>query len=264
MGGRVFFRPLYAIEAPKIPEFFKLFQFGISFVMDADPLDQESSGDDIYLTKDNPDSRTVRVYGVDMSMPLTDNDYFSMDNYVQYGDIQKIGAGIGYGLKGDVLKLINYQMEVRYSWDGFIPSYFNSYYDVRDIRSNRYEEAKNAPDGWGYLIALDTALFEGQWTIGVELEDATAGNPQLLLYTYLYPSLLKRFYLKFSYQRRDIISLMDAFEVEDLSKSLIVLELGYEVTTNASISVRYIKNFREEDGIVSGNSLTEVQTSLLF
>lgn len=264
-GGRLFVRPLYWMDAAQIPPFIRLFQFGISFVTDLDPLDQESDGSGTYyLTKDNPNSKTVRAFALDLTIPIFESELFSIDNYMQYGDLQNIGAGLSYGFKGKFLSSLSYRMDISYNWDGFQPGYFSEFYNVRSVRASRFEETKNLENGWAYLMGMYGDFFNGQFKTGAEFSKNLSLDPSFLIYARLQPTLLKRLFIQFSFQRRDIGSFMEVFDIQNLDTSLIHLEIGYEMTANAAIAVRYIRNYSEEGGIVKSHSTTEIQTSLLF
>jgi hypothetical protein len=160
---------------------------------------------------------------------------------------------------------MGYKTELSYNWDGFIPGYFSSFYGVRDVRKNRFDEASASEDGFGYLLGFYVEALKKQLLSGLEYTDSPAEGPQLLFYVYMKPEVIKRLYLKFNYSRKDIDGIVDAFDIKSLKgNTMILLELGYEITTNAAISIRYIENFQEVDGVVSGKSMTEIQTTLLF
>lgn len=267
MGGRLLIRPLYGIDIAPLPEQFKRFEIGISFVMDTDPLDQDTGANgELYLTKDSDASETVRAYAVDMLVPIYDNkDVFSIASYVQYGDLQNIGAGTGFGITGKVLGFMDYKLEALYLWDGFVNSYFSSFYGVREIRSTRYTTAENSKNGWGFLSGFYFNLFDSQLRFGLELLDNPGEKPFFYFYSYLKPTLISRLYIKMNYHRKDVTGLVDMFNVaEGLNTTAILLELGYEITTNATISIRYVRGYKEENGVTSSSSTTEVQTNLLF
>ena len=264
-GGRLFVRPLNPLEDPSIPAFIKNLEFGISFVMDKDPYNQDTSATGYYLADDSSQSVAVKAFALDMAFPLIEGKNFSLDNYVQYGDLVDAGAGIGYGFRGRFFTFMGYKTELSYNWDGFIPGYFSSFYGVRDVRKNRFDEASASEDGFGYLLGFYVEALKKQLLSGLEYTDSPAEGPQLLFYVYMKPEVIKRLYLKFNYSRKDIDGIVDAFDIKSLKgNTMILLELGYEITTNAAISIRYIENFQEVDGVVSGKSMTEIQTTLLF
>lgn len=265
-GGRFYTRPLYGLNEDQMPAGFKMLEIGISFVTDSDPYTQESKDMEFsFFGKDNPASQPVRAYALDMRLPIIKWEKFTLDNYIQYGDIQKIGAGVGYGFLGKAFKVLDFKAEIIYSWDGFLPNYFSSFYDMREVRSAQFTTAQNAPDGWGYIFGLYSNLFDNQLSLGAEFSGNKQASPHLLMYLNLKPMLLKRFFLKFTYDRCDIAGIVDAFNMNDLgNNTLIIFEMGYEITTNATISLRYIKSFAEENGLVTSNSITEIKTSLSF
>jgi len=265
-GGRLFMRPLYGIENKDIPEFLlRKFVFGLSFITDTDPLDQDNVAGNYVLSKDDPDSTPVRAYAADISLTFLETENYSVNNYIQYGDVQKIGAGFGYGFTGKVFGFLEYKGEFNYSWGGFTPFYFNSFYDVREIRSMKFSDSALAPNGWGYMIGFYVNPFKNLFKAGVEFSDNAGEKPLLNLYLYLKPGLVKRLYIKFNYQRRDITGIVTALDMESTGSNVLMLvEIGYEITQNASVGFRYIKNYRELDGVNREEGLTEIQTNLMF
>ncbi len=260
-GGRVFARPLFGVESNSPFHTVRKLEIGFGFVMDKDPLDQETSG----LTDDDSASETVKAYSLDLLVPLLERKNFTLENYVQYGDIVGIGAGLGYGFKGKIHKVLEYKAELSYSWGGFIPGYFSSFYLMRDVRMSLYDTTKNADNGFGYLLGMYANFLKKQLRMGIEFSDNEAEKPKLLFYTFLKPKVLERLFLKFNYQRKEIAGLVDAFDTNKTGENtLILLEIGYEITKNAAISVRYILDYEEVNGVVTENSLTEIQTNLLF
>lgn len=264
-GGRVFGRPLYWMSPENAPSFVRFLQIGFSFLTDLDPLNKENNGAGKgYLTYDDPHSKAVKAYAIDLFMPVFESKNFTIDNYMQYGDILEIGAGLSYGFKGKILKNLSYRLDLSYNWGGFKPGYFSEFYNIRTVRMNQFNHVKNLENNWSYLIGFYGNFFDNQLSTGAEFFHRVNENPSFLLYLRLQPSLLKRFFLQFSYNRYNISSIVNLFDVQDLNTSLIHLEIGYEMTANASISLRYIQNYQENNGVVKGHSTTEIQTSLIF
>ncbi len=263
-GGRVFFRPLYGLKK-ELPDFIKNFQVGFSFVMDRDPYDQDTSDGDKVLAKDSSESETTKAFAIDIGFPLLKNNVIKLDNYVQYGDLVDMGAGVGYGFKGYLIEIIEYKAEVNYSWDGFIPQYFSSFYAIRDIRKNQKAVAMSADNGFGYLIGIYSTFFKEQFKIGAEFSDNEKQKPQFNFYTYLEPNLLGGGFLKLNYQRKEIDGFVDAFDfTRTKGNTLLQVEAGYKITENALVSILYVKNYQEINGVVHESSLTEIQTKILF
>lgn len=263
-GGRMFVRPLYWIENPNIPDFIKMLQIGIGFVTDLDPMDQDHKNGKIIMSADNPLSTPVRAYSIDLGLPLYKNDFFSIDNFLEYGDIQKIGAGLNYGFKGKVLSFLEYQTSLSYNWGGFAPHYFNAFYLVRSNRTTRFDSVATMPNGWGYFIGIYANTFENMLKGGVEFSDNNGEKPNLAVYFFLKPGVVKRLYIHFSYQRREITGIVNALDLNNMQNTIAIVEIGYEITLNAQIAFRYIRNYRENEGITERGVLTEIQTNLLF
>ena len=243
-----------------------LFGFTIrGSLTDLDPLNKENNGAGKgYLTYDDPNSKAVKALAIDLFMPIFESKNFTIDNYVQYGDILEIGAGLSYGFRGTIIKNLSYRLDLSYNWGGFKPGYFSEFYNIRSVRANQLNHVGNLENNWAYLIGFYGSFFENQLTTGAEFFHRLSENPSFLIYLRLQPSLLKRFFLQFSYNRYNISSIVNVFDVQDLSTSLIHLEIGYEMTANASISIRYIQNYNESNGVVKGHSTTEIQTNLMF
>lgn len=268
LGGRLFMRPLYGLDSKNTPEAIRKFQIGFSYVLDSDPYDQDSGDINAsFFGNDNKTSGSVatKAYAFDIMVPYYTDELFSLNNYIQYGSILNLGSAIGYGFLGKVFKYLDYKAEIIYSWNGFIPSYFNSFYDQREVRMNQYTNAASAANGWGYLASIGSKLFDNQFIIGIEFSGSKQNSPMFMAYSQLKPTLLQRLYLKLSYQKKNISGITDLFMSDSANLSTIFIsEIGYEISNNATISFRYIKNFVEMNGQVQTNSVTEIQTNLLF
>lgn len=119
IGGRLYYRPLMATNIPII----KNFEFGASYVTDA-----------------NPDNRTktddgIQEWGVDIGLPLIQTELFNTTIYADYAKIPNFGDGKAVGIMSgfpNVLGLIgiNAKLEKRFMSDQFLPNYFGMLYEV--------------------------------------------------------------------------------------------------------------------------------------
>lgn len=264
-GARVFVRPLVTLN--RFPGPFKEAEFAFTYVIDNDPLDQDTdeNGEPV-VAKDSSLSKTVSAYAFDILIPIFKSENFNIDNFIQYGKLKDAGSAFSYGFSGEIFKHFSYQLEVIYVWDGFIPSYFSSFYEVKETRANQFEDALQSPKGWAYSIGIDGHFYQKQLKFGAKFRNAPGEGSFFRIYGLLKPAVFGgRVYAKYSYERQEISSADEAFDVaQDLNNVIMIFEVGYNITHNATIGVRYLSVFKEEAGDVSKNSVTEIRTGLMF
>jgi len=262
IGSRLFVRPLSFIKN-SIPEYIRDFRIGGFFIADYDNLDKDTSATDYYIFKDDPSSKTVKFYGFDIFVPIFKKDFLYIANWVEYAKMHGYGSGLSYGILLNFLNYFNFKGSLIYSWDGFTPNFFSSFYEVRTVRSTIYDSSILSKDGWNFF---DEFWFDyGLLKVGTQFYYTKGNGAFFTFYTYLKPELLKGFFVRIFYSKRDVKSIIDAFNIViDKDRIITNMEIGYQITRNAYISIRYIKSFKEVDGNISNSSLTEIQTNIVF
>ncbi|HOJ50304.1 MAG TPA: hypothetical protein PKW55_05785 [Spirochaetota bacterium] len=263
IGLRGFLRPFNFIKEG-VPEYVKNFQIGGFFIFDYDNLDKDSSSDTYYIYKDDPASKTVKFYGFDVFVPFfEEKGVFTGSNFVEYAKLHTGGSGLSFGVTLKFIDIINFKGSVIYSWSGFIPGYFSSFYEVRNIRSSIYDTTISSPDGWNF--SLDGWLEFKDLKIGTQTYYTKGDGIIFTFYGTLEPELLKGFFIRIFYAKRDVKGLTETFDITTGKDNILnFFEIGYQITRNAYISIRYVKSFKEIDGFVTNSSLTEIQTNIVF
>ncbi len=173
MGFRPFFRPLAFTEIPVISDI----QVGATVALDTKP--------GLYAEADPAyEETTVFVYGADLRVPILSKPAVSL---VTFGDIaflnvrdtQGMGGMVGFG--GRLIGFLDYGAQLRILGDNFVPTYFDSAYDLF-----RYDKYKLIYDGaisdyLGWLAKLGFSFFDDALRFGATVEgpfrDFATGDP---------------------------------------------------------------------------------------
>ncbi len=157
-GARLYARPLLGMQSPLLSRL----QLGFTAAADRDPayfLERDPLFDDA-TTPFDPDE--VVILGGDLRLPLLAAPPVSLnagaDLAVQDGDT--LGGQIG--LDGRALRILLFQSQLRFLGDNFIPSYFDSTYDLfRRERYDVYSSSETEREGHvGYLVGAGLSLFQ--------------------------------------------------------------------------------------------------------
>lgn len=154
LGGRIYLRPLAGIKAPLFPRL----QIGATLATDRNPY--------LYGSPDGaPEEKPVTVVGADITVPIIGGSLFpltaSIDAARQTMKDDAQGYGFSGGVRGRLLGFITYSAGIRVLQEGFIPSYFDSGYDL--YRSQRsLSLAATVPGNYipGWLAGFGTTLFK--------------------------------------------------------------------------------------------------------
>jgi hypothetical protein len=158
LGSRLYVRPLAFTEVPII----KGLQVGGTVAMDRKPLLYAGSPDFI-----DP----VVLYGADLTLPILTG---SMLSFATFADIAFLhdslgpgnqGKGEMVGFGGRLFGFINYGAQVRILGEDFVPTYFDTGYDLyRDVKYNLVNMGNIEPYvGWlgslGFSFLGDALVF---------------------------------------------------------------------------------------------------------
>ncbi len=90
------------------------------------------------------DEGSLSIIGVDVGLPIIRSGIFGFDLYFDYAKIVDFGSGTALGgiisLNGLGLVNVRAKMERRFNGDSYIPSYFNSFYELERFK---YDESTN-------------------------------------------------------------------------------------------------------------------------
>jgi len=146
MGIRGYVRPLQFTELADIPVIGK-FEIGSSIVTDTDEKSGVVSG--IYDSKQNiyistKDEGSTTIIGIDFGLPIIRMGVIDFDVYFDHTKIINFGRGSALGVKAGFKGLgfatLNTRFERRFNGEQYLPSYFNSLYEIERFRINKSEE----------------------------------------------------------------------------------------------------------------------------
>lgn len=162
LAARLYTRPLAATGIPIVNSL----QIGSTLAVDRDPFyhlkkDPASPYSDDYEDGpqlDAPDD-TVSMWGVDMRLPLLSSEIISLATFADLVN-QNGNYGGMVGAGGRLVGFLLYGAQIRALEDNFIPSYFDTTYDVRRAeRFFTYEEDIPLSGGVGWLGRLGFSML---------------------------------------------------------------------------------------------------------
>jgi hypothetical protein len=162
MGIRTFVRPLAFTEIPVI----KGLQVGGTVALDRKP--------NLYIGDDSIDP--VVLYGADLTLPILTKPAISLTTFADIAFLQDTlgpgnkGKGEMVGFGGRLAGIIMYGAQIRVLGEDFIPTYFDSSYDL--FRADKYNivQAENIDSYLGWLGSLGFALFDDALIFNVTLD----------------------------------------------------------------------------------------------
>ncbi|MCB0731171.1 MAG: hypothetical protein KDC88_09070 [Ignavibacteriae bacterium] len=142
-GLRGYIRPLLLTTLADVPVIGNL-ELGASFVSDFNEYAGVTSGEiDPQTNKFNAtnDEGSVSVIGFDIGLPIIRSGIFGFDLYFDYAQIIDYGSGTALGgifnFSGMGLVEARAKLERRFNGDDYIPSYFNSFYEIERFQFNK-------------------------------------------------------------------------------------------------------------------------------
>lgn len=187
VGIRTFIRPLKFTQLGKIP-IIGGFEVGLTYSTDFNKNAGISSGylnansDEFTIVKDYG---ALQVFGFDFGLPILRTSIVDADVYYDYAEIVDFGNGRTAGIQLDFngLGLVNVRtkFERRFNGPNYLPSYFNSFYELERYQYNSEKS----------LVKSKIQTLES----GVKLDDGYYGE--------LLVSVLNSFFIFGSYQRTD-------------------------------------------------------------
>lgn len=251
IGARGYFRPFQFTSQESIPIIGGL-QIGASYVVDMNKRAGFVSG---YFAAGNNfiptvNEGSIKIIGLDIGLPLLSSNYFDLTLYADYAKIINFGNGISTGflfrLKNLGLFKINGKIERRFNGDHYIPSYFNSLYEIERFSSNPSNNtftskasllmARNASDNgiFGELGINVAGLFYIRGSY--QRLDKTPASGILHLGTEINPQG-SSFIIRAGYDRINISSETDIFKLDN--NSYLYAEYGYKVAKYLLLSMLY-------------------------
>ncbi len=240
------------------------FKFGLTFSMDLDP--QRDGG--------NPQ---VFLGSIDLNIPLLNNikkdvqlsiyselaiQGFDFNKQTE-ADASGVTAnklqfieksfGVSLGMKGRILQVMKYRIEYRFLAKGFIPEYFNSFYEIQRKDKVNLLLASNKGDFNGVLLGFGLSLKRiGKVYMEYYHETGEIAGLEKLrnrLHIEMTTSawLSPTFTLRFRYDRENISSFKDLFQTFFGARSLVTGEIGYAISRNIDLSLGYTGFFESRN-----------------
>jgi hypothetical protein len=246
-GARLYVRPLFSLEVPILSNL----EFGGSTVSDLNP-DHNKETDD-----------ALTEWGVDVGLPLVKSKVFKTVLYFDYAKFVDYGVGFP-----DIAGVFNLDMRFEKRWigDQFIPSYFNTLYELErnlpnglDKRS-RLAQARKSDGLFGLLGGQVAGLL--RLAGSYQHQDGIPFSGILHLEATLM-DVVPDFRFIAYYDKTNIETFEDARTLDLFSQA--VMELGYVAYGFLMVSLRYRWNFVETSpGVFAPQERVEPVVSFVY
>lgn len=258
-GIRTYVKPLQFTDARDIP-IIGNFEVGFSYTTDFDKYATVLGG---YYDQQKgefvktQDKGALSIYGFDLGLPIIKTGFTSLLLYFDYNKISNFGSGIASGVKFDLNGLglveLSAKLERRFNKDKYIPSYFNTFYEIERFRldsannsfSSKALVLQNLSDNlngfYGDLLVRVLGLFDIYGAYQRLDKDPKSGI--LNLRTDVSPkdgSIV----LRAGYDKVNIQDEKDLFKLDD--RSYLFTEVGYKPFQYMVVSIVYNWTFTPE------------------
>jgi hypothetical protein len=280
-GIRGFVRPLKFSDAGNIPVIGNL-ELGASYTTDFDKNETVLSGSydsqkgEFVKTEDKG---ALTIIGFDIGLPIVKSGFTTLLLYFDYNKIVNFGSGMASGVKLDLNGLglveLSAKLERRFNQNKYIPSYFNSFYEIErfklDTVTNTFsskalalQNVGNDLNGfYGDLLIRVLGLFDVYGAYQRLDKDPKSGI--LNLRTDVSPkdgSVI----LRAGYDKINIQDEKDLFKLDD--RSYLFTELGYKPIPYIIVSIVYNWTFSPErdsnDNIVGYKPQKRIEPRMYF
>jgi hypothetical protein len=255
IGGRLYFRPLYALEIPVLSNL----EFGGTVVSDVNPDNNIETDDD------------VTEWGLDVGLPLIKSEffktilYFDYSKFIDYGEGRVLGLNFGFPNALSLLSL-DVRFERRWLGDQFIPNYFNTLYELERGLPDGYDKQSRLAQmtkSSGYFGELSGDIAKIIRLMGnYQQQDGISNSGIMHLEARLIDALPNILLLAY-YDKTNIETFKDAFTLDIFSQA--VAEIGYRAYSIFYISLRYRWNFiQTAPNVYEPQERFEPRISLMF
>lgn len=251
-GLRGYFRPLQFSTSTDLP-ILRNIELGATFANDFNKYagvlngNYNTSSGEFDITEDNG---SLSIIGVDIGFPIIKSSLATLTLYADYNKIINFGSGTATGIKFDLegLGLVSLmaKLERRFNGEKYIPSYFNSFYELERFRyfagadtfTSKVQQLSVLTDpqnGWfGELGVRVLNLFDIVGSYQRLDKDSKSGI--LHLYSEIAPEDAP-FVARAGYDKVRIEDEKDIFTLDD--RSYLYTELGYKPMPYLLISIVY-------------------------
>lgn len=254
-GGRLYVRPLFSLKVPILSNL----EFGGTAVTDRNPDGNKETDDDI------------TEWGVDVGLPLVKSEvfktvlYFDYAKFVDFGEGKVAGINVGFPNIAGVFDL-DIRFERRWLGDQFMPSYFNTLYELeRNLpngldKKSRLAEMKASKGVFGLLGGQVAGLF--RLAGSYQQQDGISHSGILHLEARLMDVIPDVRFIAY-YDKTNIETFEDARTLDIFSQA--VIELGYVTYGFLMVSLRYRWNFIEiSPGVYAPQERIEPAVSFVY
>ncbi len=254
VGLRGFVRPLKFTSVGDIPIIGNL-EVGATFAGDFNKNAGVISGHYVRANKDfviDTDAGSMNIIGFDLGLPIISTSMFNAELYFDFAKIVDFGSGASAGIMMSLngLGIVNAtaKFERRFNGDKYIPSYFNSFYEVERFnldtstvvpflrtKARQLQASTNMSNGFFGELGINVfGVFD---VIGsYERLDKYPTSGILHLGTEIAPEDVS-FVVRAGYDKINIIDEKDLFNLDD--RSYLFFELGYKPMPYLIVSLVY-------------------------
>lgn len=268
LGGRLYTRPLITTKIPIV----KNIELGYTIVGDLDPQNPVPPADKPYEFTDNSSSIPVSVWGIDIGLPVLTSKVFSLLSYVDIVGISGKGTGEILGFAGSIITLIPYKLEFRLFQAGFVPVYFNSFYDAeRSVKFAMLDTITNGYGGWlfssGVTLLPSKKTGNPMLTWSLQIEGAFDDTIKPILTTEFKIDrelILNKLGARIGWTRKEIVEFGDIFDWESVN-SIMYFQVEYYISENLALILDYKRTFTvNPSGVLEPFTSTSVSTKINF
>jgi hypothetical protein len=270
IGFRPFFRPLLLLEIP----IFSNLEIGATFAFDSDPFAHFPADEvDPFLTDNGIDNTEHNIFfwGIDFFQPILGSALVSL---AAFGDMAwdkqgHMGGMLGAG--GALFSFLNYGAQLRLLGEGFIPTYFDPYYDLaRPYKYAILESSDPNPAFVGWFASLGTSILDGMLSLNFTLDGPFGALNEDTDNPYNYPHLTGSFTISeglipgLSFDATyDKLFIREFSQIFNFEGAVVSARINYQ-TGPAVISLFYQLKYDPAEGWSSdGNDVTSGLESLI-
>lgn len=280
-GLRGYIRPLQFNPSTDLP-ILRNIEIGATYAVDFNQYagvlngNYNATSGEFDITEDNG---SLSIIGVDIGFPIIKSSLATLTLYADYNKIINFGSGTATGVKFDLegLGLVSLmaKLERRFNGEKYIPSYFNSFYELDRFRyfagtdtfSSKVHQLSVLTDpqnGWfGELGVRVLNLFDIVGSYQRLDKDAQSGI--LHLYSEIAPEDAP-FVARAGYDKVRIEDEKDIFTLDD--RSYLYTELGYKPMPYLLISIVYHWTFTpvrdSGDNVISYQTQKRIEPRISF
>ncbi len=236
LGARLFSRPFAFVDFPVV----RSIQVGASYITDRNPAALDAYMD----TQFTEDPEAVSMFGADMLVPLLPFALFSLDLFADaafqaHPANEDLSRAFRTGIRGKIIELANYTLDLTIPSNGYKPYYFDKRYDLN--RLDKYTaDGLDSDDQYFLRGSAGFDLFDENLVVDILLQGEVANgfkkveNPSMTAYLKVGEDLMPFFFFDAYYTKHF------TGEVESLDMFIDgILEPGINSTIEVKGNMRY-------------------------